>query len=101
MTKHEILVRALLEFYSELTERKFNGRWHLVDDMLTLDRAIKDTELTERQRLSINLVFGERREQREVAEILDIPQPNVSLHIRAAIRKIAKVYEKWEELDYA
>jgi DNA-directed RNA polymerase specialized sigma24 family protein len=99
LTKYEILVKALLEFNEELLERKHTGRWNLVDELVDLDHAISQAGLTDKQRESVRLVYGENMEQQEVADRIGIGQPRVHKHIQAAIRKIAKVYENWEAID--
>jgi DNA-directed RNA polymerase specialized sigma24 family protein len=99
LTKYEILVKALLEFNEELLERKFSGRWNLVDELVDLDHAISQATLTDKQRESVRLVYGENMGQGEAALALATSQPNISLHLTAAIRKIAKVYENWEAID--
>jgi DNA-directed RNA polymerase specialized sigma24 family protein len=99
LTKYEILVKALLEFNEELLERKHTGRWNLVDELVDLDHAISQAGLTDKQRESVRLVYGESKLHAEVGEELGTSKQNVSLHIQAAIRKIAKVYENWEAID--
>ena len=101
LTKHEIYVKALLEGYEDLQEKKlFAGKWHLADELMTLDRAIEMADLTDKQRKALRLVYFEYMEHSEASALIGTSRVNVTLHIGAAIKKIANIYEKWEALEY-
>jgi DNA-directed RNA polymerase specialized sigma subunit len=99
LSRYEILVKALLEFNEELLERKHTGRWNLVDELVDLDHAISQAELTDKQRKIVSLSFAEGLPQKDVGRRLNCGQDVVSRQVRASIRKIAKVYENWEAID--
>lgn len=99
MTKNEVLVKALLDFNEELTEKMFTGKWHLADELIDLWTAVREAELTDKQRSALRMVFFDRMEQNDVAQELGTTQQNVSLHVNAAIRNVAKIYDMWEELE--
>lgn len=73
--------------------------WHLSDEMLDLETAIKAADLTEKQHQAISLVFFEHLEHKEASDMLGVERSVVSRHIRNAIKKIANIYEMWEALD--
>lgn len=97
---HEIYVEALLEHYDSVSQKRDEGAYHLSDELLDLEHAIKDAELTDRQRESIELTFGQGYEHHEAARVIGVERSVVTRHCAAAIRKIASIYEQWEALDY-
>jgi DNA-directed RNA polymerase specialized sigma24 family protein len=101
LSKQEIYVKALLDGYEELHEKKYSGKWHLSDEMLDLERAIELADLTDKQREAVQLVYGKHLEQSEAATLLGIGQPRIHNRISAAVKKIARIYEQWEALEYA
>jgi RNA polymerase sigma factor (sigma-70 family) len=101
LTRQEIYVKALLEGYEELQEKKYSGKWHLADELMDLDRAISLSDLTPKQSEVLNLYYFSHMNQSEVASALKCGQDVVSRHVSAAVRKIASIYEQWEALEYA
>jgi DNA-directed RNA polymerase specialized sigma24 family protein len=101
ISKHEIYVKALLEGYEELQEKKYSGKWHLADEMRDLDKAIELADLTDKQAYSISLYYLEHLEQSDIALVLEVSQQMVAKHLSAAVKKIARIYEQWEALEYA
>lgn len=100
LSKYEVYVKALLEGYEELNEKKHAGKWSLVDTLNDLDRAIELAKLTERQRQVVDLACRQGLTQDHVAHELGTSQPNVAIHLDAAVRKIANIYEQWEALKH-
>lgn len=101
LTKHEIYVKALLEGYEDLQEKKmYAGKWHLADELMTLDRAIELADLTDKQREALSLYFRYDLGQEDAAQRMGISQPMITKHVGTAIKKIANIYEKWEALEY-
>jgi DNA-directed RNA polymerase specialized sigma24 family protein len=101
LTRQEIYVKALLEGYEELQEKKYSGKWHLADEMMDLERAIELADLTDRQREALELVYFMHRLHSEAGDSLGIARQKVGFHLSAAVKKIASIYEQWEALDNA
>jgi DNA-directed RNA polymerase specialized sigma subunit len=101
LTRNEIYVKALLEGYEELQEKKYSGKWHLADEMMDLQRAIELADLTLKQRQVLNEIFVKQNDQYKAAEVLGVSQPMVFKHLTYAVKKIASIYEQWEALEYA
>jgi DNA-directed RNA polymerase specialized sigma subunit len=99
MSKHEVYVKALLEYRAELSESRDRGNYALVDELADLENAVGVANLTDKQREALRLYYGEVRTEREVAYILGVYQRAVSKSLDAAVGKIAKVYENWEALE--
>ncbi|WP_079516544.1 sigma factor-like helix-turn-helix DNA-binding protein [Rossellomorea marisflavi] len=97
---HEIYVEALLEHLDGLQEKRNMGMYHLSDELLDLEHAIKDADLTDRQLAAIELYFAQGYTQHEAAPMLGVSRQMVAKHLESAIRKIANIYEQWEALDY-
>lgn len=91
----QLVLQFIGDLYS-LYEARYYGKYSVSDDILVLDKAIQQAELTPRQTDAIRLI-SEGYEQSEVAELTGISQQMVSKHFHAAIRKIAEVYERWDE----
>ncbi len=101
LTKHEIYVKALLEGYEDLNEKKmYAGKWHLADELMTLDRAIELADLTDKQREALSLYFRYDLGQEDTAQRMGVSQPMITKHVATAIKKIANIYEEWEALEY-
>lgn len=98
LTVNEIYVRALLEGYTELSEKRYQGRWHLSDVLSDLDKAIESAGLTSKQREALELVYFEHKEHEEAAVVMGTARVTVTYHIHFAIKKIANIYESWEAL---
>lgn len=92
------LVIQMLDDLHSLYERRYFGEYNVVTDLIDLNMAIQLAELTPKQAEVIRYVT-EGYDQTEIAEALSVNQSTVSRHLHAAIRKIAEVYEQWEELD--
>lgn len=100
LSKYEIYVKALLDGYRELQEKRYYGLWHVSDVLADFEEAIGLAELTERQAQVISLYFEKHMHQDEVASTLGIARQTVTEHLRTAIKKIANIYEQWEALEY-
>lgn len=100
LTRNEVYVKALLEGYEELREKRYYGLWHISDVFADLEEAMRLADLTDRQRETLRLYYFEHNEQSEIAERLGISQRVVSFHVESAIKKIANTYEHWEALEY-
>lgn len=85
-------VRSLLNNYHEIKERRYNkADYNAVVEIADLERAIKEADLTNRQREALRLVYFERLTQKEAAQIMNVSRPAVSQFISAVITKIARV----------
>lgn len=96
LRKYETYVRKLLINANRLEARQFKGVSNATDELLDLATAIELAGLTEKQREALRLVYLEDFTQAEVGLRFATSQANISLHIDAAIRKIAEVYRKWD-----
>ena len=100
ISKRERRVRKLLTNIYEIEERQYSrGDYGAVVTLIDFKEAERLSDLTERQREAIRLVFYEGFEQGEARLKMNVSQQAVSQFINAAIRNIADTYEKWEELD--
>lgn len=98
MNFYEKRVRRLLTDIHRIEQRQyFKGDYGATEDLVDLECAIEQAELTDKQAESIRLVFVKDLEQAEAAQKMDVSQPNISLHISSAIKKIAKYYETTNE----
>ncbi|WP_128893612.1 sigma factor-like helix-turn-helix DNA-binding protein [Longirhabdus pacifica] len=89
-------IRRLLQDKYLIAERRYKGDTAASDVLLDLELAIKSAYLTEKQRHVIHFLYGESQmTQTEVANKLRVSQKQISIHLRAAIKKITKVYKTW------
>lgn len=92
------LVIQMLDDLHSLYERRYFGEYNVVTDLIDLNRAIQLAELTPKQAEVLRYVT-EGYEQKEIASIMGISVPTAHEHYHVTIRKIAVIYETWEELD--
>ncbi len=90
-------VKYLLEQYHALDARQYVGDYDAVIALVDLRRAIRLANLTERQAEAVRLVYLEDLTQASAGERMGIGQDVVSGHIDAAITKIQRIYDKWED----
>lgn len=96
----ELAVESLLEDVLALRERtQYKGDYNAVDTLLDFDEALKLADLTGRQLKVLKLYYIDGYKQSEIASMLGVGQPNVSTYRKAAIKKLVKIYENWEELS--
>lgn len=90
-------VKSLLEQYHALHERQYKGDYDAVCALVDLSQAITLAKLTARQTQALRLVYDEDLTQASAGERMGIGQDVVSGHIDAAITKIQRIYDKWED----
>lgn len=99
-TIHEIAVESTLENVLRLDCRTtYNGDYKAVEILLDLDTAIKEADLTDRQLEVLRLYYVSGFEHKEIGDKLGIHRSTVSHYVRNAIKKIAKVFADWDELE--
>lgn len=90
-------VRSLLEQYHALYERQFKGDYDAVVALVDLESAISRAKLTARQAEALRLVYGEDLTQASAGERMGITQQAAALALDAAITKIQRIYDEWED----
>ncbi|BAB04674.1 BH0955 [Halalkalibacterium halodurans C-125] len=91
-------VRRLLRDYHTLKERRYDGDYVACDVLTDLEIAISLACLTMRQKQTLALIYIKDLTQKTAAEQLGLRQDTISRHEKAAIQKVAAVYQYWTEL---
>ncbi|WP_438432329.1 sigma factor-like helix-turn-helix DNA-binding protein [Gorillibacterium sp. sgz500922] len=95
--QREAGIKLLLRDFYPIAERRYTGDYAACDLLLDLQDALKEAKLTDRQREVLSLMYGPRQlTQSETALAAGIAQKNVSLHLGAAVARIAHVFRSWE-----
>lgn len=90
-------VYMLLREKHHIAVRRFSGDFKAADLLLDLGQAVAEAQLTGRQQETIFLLFELDLTQQEAAQRMGITQHTVSANLHAALKKIAKVYDRWGE----
>jgi RNA polymerase sigma factor (sigma-70 family) len=69
--------------------RFLRGDYDACNMLIDFMDSVENSNLTERQRQVLNLVFMQDLRQQDVAEMLNVSQQAVSDHISNAVKKIA------------
>lgn len=67
----------------------------VIDLLANLATAIELSDLTDRQRECLRLVYNEGLDEKEVARVLGIARNTVNVYLNTACSKIAEIYESW------
>lgn len=78
-----------------LSRAYYRGDMDAIDIIIDAKRAIIKSRLTEKQERSIYLLFELDYDQKTAAAILDVDTSTLSRNKHAAVKKIAKVFDKW------
>ncbi len=69
------------------------------DDLLVLEQAIEEAQLTKRQLYIIEKYCFEEWLQHEIAYELHVSQPSISRSYNRAVAKIQLVFRRWENME--
>ena len=92
-------VKRLLADRHRIGARRFKGDTAASDLLLDLDKAMTMARLTDRQALSIALVYGMGLTQDEAGAELGITRQAVAISIDSAAKRIARIYARWRYSD--
>jgi predicted DNA-binding protein (UPF0251 family) len=88
-------VKRLLRDYHALVSRQYTGDYDAVILLTDLWSAVESAKLTDRQRQALTLYFVEDLRMEDVGKRMGIRKHTASLYVKAALTKIAAVYERW------
>ncbi|RWQ72538.1 sigma factor-like helix-turn-helix DNA-binding protein [Bacillus cereus] len=88
-------VDLLLRHLPYMKERRYNGDYDASIVLLDLETAISNADLADRQRQVLRLVYFEDMKQEDIATVIGVSRPMVSLYKRLIVRKVAAVFERW------
>lgn len=81
-------------------ENKPGDNTEKIEKMKKLIKVIMDQELTERQRQIVELYYLEGKKMPEIADILGTSKQNIEKCLKAAIKKIKKIKNIFEKVNY-
>lgn len=93
LTKESGVLNTLIGLH-RLKEMRRNGNINAALILLDFYDSLERANLTDRQRVCIELVFDKGMWQEEAGEILGLTQQGISYHITGAIKRIAKYNRK-------
>ncbi|EUJ25244.1 hypothetical protein MFLO_15563 [Listeria floridensis FSL S10-1187] len=97
-------VPAKVQLKAYIRKRAFvestSNNWQsATDDLLVLEQAVKEAQLTARQLFIIKKYCFDEWLQHEIAYELHVSQPSVSRTYNRAVSKIQAVFNKWEKME--
>ena len=95
VNKHVLHIKVLLQQFHAFQAKQYTGDYGAIVLLTDLEIAIKQANLTHKQREVLRLVYTTDLTQKEAGAILDISQQAIDMAVKAGIRKIASVYEVW------
>lgn len=90
-------IKFLLRQFHTFQAKQYKGDYGAVVLLTDLEIAVKQANLTDRQRKVFRLVFVADLTQSEAGACLNISQQAIEMAVKAGIRKVADVYEIWSK----
>lgn len=71
----------------------------VVDDRITLDQAIAESGMTDRQEQVLRLRAIEGYSVADLEHMINLSKATISEHFKIAALKLLKVYQRWEGMN--
>ncbi|EUJ42568.1 sigma factor-like helix-turn-helix DNA-binding protein [Paenilisteria rocourtiae] len=91
-----------LRDYNRTRERTYSKSGNFqndADDLMTLEQALTESEMTDYQRKLLRMYYVEEYSQPEIALIVNKSQATVSITIKRAENHLHNVFKNWERME--
>lgn len=91
-----------LRDYNRMRERTYSKSGNFqndVDNILTLEQALTESDMTDYQRKLLRMYYVEEYSQLEIALIVNKSQATVSITIKRAEKHLYNLFQNWERME--
>lgn len=98
-TTEDFILGALANKKSLEESSFYTAGIEALDILITLERIVKESRLTSKQNLVLELYYYDQLTQEEVSKVMGISQQAVLDHLEKIKKKLNKVLLKWRTKD--